>query len=107
MGGARGGARGVALGSVPRVPDHAEPPVIYDHVIWIVMENHSYDQIIGSSDAPYLNKLAGEFGLATNLYADRRGRGHAMLRATQEMLNLTPLLGDAATADDLRAAFNV
>jgi hypothetical protein len=30
-----------------------------------------------------------------------------MLRATQEMLNLTPLLGGAATADDLRAAFNV
>jgi len=76
--GAGRGARGrlgVALGTVPRVPDHAEPPVIYDHVIWIVMENHSYDQIIGSSDAPYLNKLAGEFGLATNFYVE----GHPSL----------------------------
>ena len=51
------------------------PPSAYDQVIWIVMENHSYDQIIGSSDAPYLNKLAGEFGLATNFYAE----GHPSL----------------------------
>jgi phospholipase C len=30
------------------------------------MENHSYDQIIGSSDAPYINKLATECGQAAN-----------------------------------------
>jgi phosphatidylinositol-3-phosphatase len=47
-----------------------EPPSVYDHVVWIVMENHSYGQIIGSSDAPYLNKLAGHAGLATNFYAE-------------------------------------
>ena len=41
------------------------PPPTYDHVIWIVMENHSYDQIIGSADAPYINQLATRFGLAT------------------------------------------
>ena len=34
------------------------------------MENHAYGQIIGSSDAPYLNKLAGQAGLATNFYAE-------------------------------------
>ncbi len=32
---------------------------------------------------------------------------YSMLRATQEMLNLAPLLGNAATAVDLRAAFNL
>jgi phosphatidylinositol-3-phosphatase len=47
-----------------------EPPSVYDHVVWIVMENHSYGQIIGSSDAPYLNKLAGQAGLATSFYAE-------------------------------------
>lgn len=47
-----------------------EPPSVYDHVVWIVMENHAYGQIIGSSDAPYLNKLAGQAGLATNFYAE-------------------------------------
>lgn len=30
------------------------------------MENHGLDQINGSPDAPYLNSLAGECGLATN-----------------------------------------
>lgn len=38
--------------------------------------------------------------------AQRLGH-YSMLRATQEMLNLAPLLGNAATAADLRAAFNV
>jgi hypothetical protein len=45
------------------------PPATYDHVVWIVMENHSYSQIIGSPSAPYINKVAGECGLATNYFA--------------------------------------
>ena len=32
---------------------------------------------------------------------------YAMLRATQEMLNVTPLLGSAATAADMRTPFNL
>jgi hypothetical protein len=46
------------------------PSDSYDHVVWIVMENHSFDQIIGSSDAPYINQLAGQHGLAANFYAE-------------------------------------
>jgi hypothetical protein len=42
----------------------------YDHVVWIVMENHSYDEIIGSADAPYINQLAAQHGLATSFYAE-------------------------------------
>jgi phosphatidylinositol-3-phosphatase len=48
----------------------AAPPDSYDHVVWIVMENHSYDDIIGSSDAPYINGLAEQHGLATQFYAE-------------------------------------
>jgi len=40
----------------------------YTHVIWIWMENHSYSSIIGSSQAPYLNSVATECGLATNYH---------------------------------------
>ena len=40
----------------------------YTHVIWVWMENHSYDSIIGSSQAPYINSLASECGLATNYH---------------------------------------
>src|SRR5215472_13146551 len=40
----------------------------YTHVIWIWMENHSFGDIIGSSQAPFINSLATECGLATNYH---------------------------------------
>jgi phosphatidylinositol-3-phosphatase len=40
----------------------------YTHVVWIWMENHSYSEIIGSPEAPYINSIAGECGLATNYH---------------------------------------
>jgi phospholipase C len=46
----------------------SNPPATYAHVVWIWMENHSFDQIIGSSAAPYINKIAGSCGLATNYH---------------------------------------
>ena len=44
------------------------PAPTYTHVIWVWMENHSYSDIIGSSQAPYINSLANECGLATNYH---------------------------------------
>ncbi|HEX5416697.1 MAG TPA: alkaline phosphatase family protein [Chloroflexota bacterium] len=41
----------------------------FTHAFIVVEENHEYDQIIGSPDAPYINKLASQYGLATNYYA--------------------------------------
>jgi hypothetical protein len=41
----------------------------WTHVIWIVMENKSFNQIIGSSSSPYVNSLASKCGLATNYVA--------------------------------------
>jgi phosphatidylinositol-3-phosphatase len=46
----------------------AATPSTYRHVIWIWMENNSYSAIIGSSQAPYINSLARECGLATNYH---------------------------------------
>jgi phosphatidylinositol-3-phosphatase len=37
-------------------------------VVWIFMENHSYNTVIGSPDAPYINSIANECGLATNYH---------------------------------------
>jgi hypothetical protein len=39
-------------------------------VIWIVFENTRYSQIIGSSNAPYINNVANQCGLATNFFAE-------------------------------------
>ena len=47
-----------AAGSVPA----------FDHIFTIMMENHSYNEIIGSSQAPYINSLASQYGLATNYF---------------------------------------
>jgi phosphatidylinositol-3-phosphatase len=50
-------------------PRSVGPSPRYQHVILIVMENSSYDDIIGASDAPHINALANTYGLATNYWA--------------------------------------
>jgi hypothetical protein len=40
----------------------------YKHVIVVMDENHSYSNIIGSSQAPYINMLAAECGLAAEYH---------------------------------------
>jgi hypothetical protein len=47
--------------------EHAAIPR-YQHVVEIMMENTSYQTIIGNSNAPQINALAGKYGLATNYY---------------------------------------
>ena len=42
----------------------------FDHVVLVVEENHSYADVIGSSDMPYLNSLASKYGLATQYFAN-------------------------------------
>jgi phosphatidylinositol-3-phosphatase len=44
----------------------AGPPA---HIAVILMENHEYGDIIGSSSAPYINSLARRYALATGMYA--------------------------------------
>jgi phosphatidylinositol-3-phosphatase len=46
------------------------PRLRYRHVIWIAFENKSFSQVIGSSNAPYINKVAHACGLATNFFAE-------------------------------------
>ncbi len=40
-----------------------------DHVVVVVMENHAYNQIIGSSSAPYINSLKDGGAVLTDSYA--------------------------------------
>src|SRR5437762_1845972 len=53
-------APALATGTVPA----------FDHIFVILMENHSYSEIIGNTTAaPYLNQLANQYGVATNYFA--------------------------------------
>src|SRR4051794_28596939 len=41
----------------------------FDHVVIVVEENHSYDEIIGAADLPYINGLAANGALFTQSFA--------------------------------------
>jgi phospholipase C len=61
-----GGAANAASGPCGTAKTSKKPH--YTHVIWIFEENHSYGTIIGSPEAPYINEIANECGLATNYH---------------------------------------
>ncbi|HTL90219.1 MAG TPA: alkaline phosphatase family protein [Leptolyngbya sp.] len=42
----------------------------YEHLFVIIAENKAYEQIIGSSNAPNLNRFAKTYGLATQFYGE-------------------------------------
>ena len=57
------GANFVArMTAAPAVPS-------FDHVFVVVMENKGYSEVIGSSNAPYVNALAKANGLVSNYHA--------------------------------------
>jgi phosphatidylinositol-3-phosphatase len=53
---------------IPGVASVAGVPS-FSHIYLIMMENHEYSSIVGSSQAPYLNSLIRHYGLATNDHA--------------------------------------
>ena len=68
MAGATAATGAAAVGGSGPCGSLTAPPT-YQHVIWIWMENHSFGDIIGNtSQAPYINSLAAECGLATNYH---------------------------------------
>jgi hypothetical protein len=60
---------GGGSGSSPQTPVPASQPS-FAHVAVVVLENHSYSEVIGNSSMPYLNGLAQQYGLAEQYYAN-------------------------------------
>jgi acid phosphatase len=58
----------LAQGFTYTTPQQPLPP--FSRVIVVVLENQSYESVIGSAAMPYLNTLANRYGLATNYYAN-------------------------------------
>ena len=56
--------------NTPMSPPATPQQHLFAHVFLIVEENHSYSEVIGNSDMPYLNGLASRSGLATQYYAN-------------------------------------
>jgi phosphatidylinositol-3-phosphatase len=49
----------------------ASPAILpqVDRIAVVVMENREYGQVVGSADAPYVNRLANRYSLATRFFA--------------------------------------
>jgi phosphatidylinositol-3-phosphatase len=57
------------VGTQP-VAASALPVPAFDHIFTILMENHSYSEIIGdTTNAPYIHNLATTYGLGSNHFA--------------------------------------
>jgi phospholipase C len=65
-----------ALRATASPPTHlaaasAQPVPAFKHIFVIVMENKDYQNVLGSDQAPYMNSLARQYGVATNYYGIR------------------------------------
>ncbi len=60
------GMGGVSAAAPSGTPTKAIPH--YQHIVEIMMENTSYGTIIGNANAPQINALASQYGLATNYF---------------------------------------
>jgi phosphatidylinositol-3-phosphatase len=57
------------LGPAPAAGSSLVAVPAFSHIYVIVMENHEYGSIVGSSKAPYINALIKRYGLAKNYTA--------------------------------------
>src|SRR5690349_17508923 len=63
------GGGGSGSTNSPQVPVPASQPT-FAHVAVVVLENHSYSEVIGNSSMPYLNGLAQQYGLAAQYFGN-------------------------------------
>jgi len=62
-------ACGFAAEDPPPMADDGRPVARPARVAVLVLENRSYEEVIGSASAPYINRLASSGALATSYYA--------------------------------------
>lgn len=80
-----------STGTVSNSGSNAQIPAV-QHVVIVVLENTNYSDVVGSSNAPYLNGLISKGGLASNYYANvHPSIGNYLVMTT----------GQAYTNDDL------
>ena len=78
----------------------------FGHVIIVVEENTSYKSVIGSSAMPYLNRLANQYGLATNYYANTHPSiGNYLMLTTGEVVTNKDQFGDVVDVDNIVREF--
>lgn len=80
------------------------PPTVpqFSHVVIVLEENHSYGSVIGNSSAPFLNSLAGQYGLATQYYANTHPSiGNYFMLTTGQIITNDDSYTGTVTADNI------
>ncbi len=84
-------------------------PATTSHVFLVVLENHSFSQVIGSSAMPYLNGLANQNSLATSYFANTHPSLGNYFMLTAGNMETNPIVGDSfpgpVADDNLARAF--
>jgi phospholipase C len=85
----------------PGVPTPATVPRVA-HVIFVVEENHSFSQVMGSAAMPYLNSLASQYGIAANYFANSHPSiGNYFMLTTGQIITTDDTYSATVDADNL------
>jgi acid phosphatase len=77
-----------------------------DHVFLVVLENHSFSEVIGSSSMPYLNSLASQNSLATNYFGNvHPSIGNYFMLTTGQIIAVDDAFDGVVPDDNLARAF--
>jgi hypothetical protein len=78
-----------------------------DHVLLVVLENHSFSQVIGSASMPYLNSLASQNSLATNYFANvHPSIGNYFMLTTGQIITINDAFNGVVADDNLARALS-
>ncbi len=74
----------------------------YDHIVLVMLENRSYNQVVGSKSMPYLNSLIKQGALATNYYANvHPSIGNYFMLTTGKVVTRNDTYTGTSTADNI------
>jgi acid phosphatase len=78
-----------------------------DHVFLVVLENHSFSDVIGNAAMPYLNSLAGQNSLAANYFANiHPSIGNYFMLTTGQIVSADDGFTGVVSDDNLVRAFS-
>jgi len=77
------------------------------HVIFVVEENHSYENVVSNTAMPYLNALANRYGLAMNYYANAHPSiGNYFMLTTGALITSDDQFSGSVTVDNIVRELN-
>ena len=101
----------VGCGSSSAATPSTTPPATaqYKHIFYIMMENHATNEIIGNTaDAPYINQLASQYGVAMSYMFDGQNlvdqleAHHLTWKAYMQSMPMVGFTGAVAPVDTVQ-----